>query len=315
VAGKRDKRKRQEARRRAHLDRVAATNAGAARDGVEGTERRRREREAAARTASIGPSAARWLVADTTDEHVTGRPVDVVADLLALDPRTRLRGRGDAELRTLAGHVEALVQMGAAAPSGRLLVEVLVPDADARAALEPSLDLDALLGDGPVSDRSHDRTVRLAEAMLERAAAHREGEVDLHALVAPVGVDRHPVADELEVIVAVAVEHVPLPANPEPAVVVTTGGWVAASPVELFLAAARGLLDGRAAEVAGAALYAWLERVGRDPLDPWWSGLSTIVDVDAPALLQQAAARAGSDHPDVAGGVLVELVSLRHPLL
>lgn len=313
MAGKRDKRKRQEARRRAHLDRVAATNADAARDGVEGTERRRREREAAARTASVGPSAARWLVADTRDGRVTGRPVDVVATLLALDPRTRLRGRGDAELRALAGHVEALVQMGAAAPSGRSLAEVLVPDADARAALEPSLDLDALLGDGPVSDRSHDRTVRLAEAMLDRAAAHRAGEVDLHALVAPVGVDRHPSADELETIVAV--EHVTLPANPDAAVVVTGEGWVATSPVELFLTAARGLLAGRAAEVAGAALYAWLERVGRDPLDPWWSGLSTIVDVDAPALLQQAAARAGSDHPVVAGGVLVELISLRHPLL
>ena len=74
-------------------------------------------------------------------------------------------------------------------------------------------------------------------------------------------------------------------------------------------------LDGRAAEVGGAELYAWLDGVARDAGDPWWLGLSRIVDVDAPLLLQQSAARAGSDHPDVAGGVLVELVALRHPLL
>lgn len=313
MAGKRDKRKQREARGQAHLDRVT----GGDRAGDAGQVRRERARDAAARAAAAGPSAARWLVADSGESGagVSGRPLDVVAELLALDPRTRLRGRGDRDLRRLAGHVESLVAMGATAPSGRLLLDVLVADEGTRAALEPSLDVEALLADTPVTDRSHDRTVRVAAAMLARAQEHRDGAVDLYELVAPVGVGRHERADELETVVHVATEHVPAPASPTPAVVVTTGGWIGASPVELFLAAARGLLDGAAAEVGGAALYAWFTQVVRDPADPWWLGLSAILEVDPPSLLQPAAARAGSDHPDVAGGVLAELISLRHPLL
>lgn len=311
MAGKRDRRRRQEARRQAHLDRVTGDTSEADRQA-----RRERRRDESVHAAAAGPSAARWLVADPDrDDATRGHPLDVVAELLALDPRTRLRGRGDVDLRRLAAQVESLVGMGVATPSGRLLLDVLVSDPGAREELAPSLDLDALLADAPVTDRSHDRTVRLAEAMLVRASEHREGAVDLHALVAPVGVHRHPVADELDTIVHVATEHVGTPANAAPAVVVTTGGWVGASPVELFLTAARGLLDGTAAEVGGAALSAWLERAVRDPGDPWWLSLSSIIDVDAPALLQQSAARAGSDHPDVAGGVLAELIALRHPLL
>lgn len=310
MAGKRDKRRRQEARRQAHLDRVTSPSDG---DAVEqaAEHRRAQRREAAERAAAVGPSAARWLVADDGP----ARPLDVVEELLALDPRTRLRGRGDAELRSLAGHVESLVAMGAEAPSGRTLVDVLVDDPDVRAALAPSLDLEALLADGPVGDGHHDRTVRLAESMLARAGAHRSGEVDLHALVAPVGLARHAAADEVEALVRVATEPLTLPANPAPAVVSTSAGWVGTSPLELFLTAARGALDGGPAEVAGSALYAWLDRVSRDPADPWWLALTGFVDVDVPALLQPAAARAGSDHPDVAGAVLVELVALRHPLL
>lgn len=309
MAGKRDRHKRQEARRRAHLDKVTGPSPRTA-----GNERRERLRAAAAHAAAAGPSAARWLVADAEDPRAS-HPVDVVADLLALDPRTRLRGRGEEPLRRLAGHVEALVAMGATAPSGRRLVEVLVEDPDVVAELEPSFDLDALLSDGPVTDRRHHRTVRLAEAMLARAAQHRDGVVDLHELAAPVGTGRHPSADEIETITGVATEHVAVPANPQPAVVVATGGWVGASPVELFLACARGMVSGTAAEVVGAALYAWLERTVRDPGDPWWSPLSTFVEVDPPALLQQSAARAGSDHPDVAGGVLADMIALQHPLL
>lgn len=311
MAGKRgNKRKQQEARRQAHLDRVAGAPTGAA-----GDQRRERRRDDAARVAAAGPSAARWLVASAAGDPRDVRAVDVVADLLALDPRTRLRGRGEDDLRGLAGHVESLVTMGAVAPSGRTLVEVLVADEEDRTALEPSLDLDALLADGPVTDRSHDRTIRLAGAMLARAAEHRDGRVDLYELVAPVGLARHASADEIEIAVRVGTEGVGLLAGPDPAIVTVSGGWIATSPTELFLAAARGLLEGTAAEVGGAALYAWLDHAVAHPDDPWWTSLSTIIAVDAPALLQQSAARAGSDHPDVAGAALVELVALRHPLL
>lgn len=308
MADRRDKRRRQEARRQAHLDRLAE-------EGAAAPDRREQRREQAARAAAAGPSAARWLVAHGDPTERRSRTLDVVADLLALDPRTRLRGRGDAELRAIAGHVDDLLGMGAEAPSGRSLLEVLVADPEDREALAPSLDLDALLSEAPVSGRSHDRTVRLAEAMLARAEEHRTGEIDLHALVAPVGTDRHDAADELEAVVRLATEHVTVPPSAAPAIVVAAGGWVGASPVELFLTAARGLLDGRAAEVGGAALYRWLDGVARDAADPWWLTLSGILDVDVAPLLQQSAARAGSDHPEVAGSILVEMIALRHPLL
>lgn len=308
MADRRDKRRRQEARRQAHLARLAD-------DGTPTADRQEQRRGEAARAAAAGPSAARWLVPRGDGGDRRSVPLDVVADLLALDPRTRLRGRGDAELRELAGRVDDLVGMGAEAPSGRSLLEVLVGDDERRRTLEPTLDIDALLADTPVSDRSHDRTVRLAEAMLARAEEHRTGDVDLHGLVAPVGADRHEVADELEAIVRLATEHVTVPPSAAPAVVVTSGGWVGVSPVELFLSAARGLLDGRAGEVGGAALYRWLDGVVRDAADPWWLTLAGILDVDVPPLLQQSAARAGSDHPDVAGGILTEMIALRHPLL
>ena len=310
MADRRDKRRRQEARRRAHLERVNRDEDVAASSEA----RRQQRRDDAARSAEARVSAARWLV-PRDDDRGRSRSLDVVAELLSLDPRTRLRGRGDEQLRGLAAQVEGLVGMGVEAPSGRALLDVLVDDEDERAALAPTLDLDALLAEAPASDQSHDRTVRLAEALLARAAQHRNGGVDLHALVAPVGVDRHPVADEVEAIVRLATEHVTVPPNAAPAAVVDPAGWIAVSPVELFLTAARGLLDGRAQQVGGGALYAWLDGVMRDPGDPWWLTLSGILDVDVPPLLQQAAARAGSDHPDVAGSILTEMIALRHPLL
>ena len=310
MADRRRKRRQQQARRDAQIEQVTSSS------GQTREHRQRQAREGAARTAAAGPSAARWLVPrEDAPAGPVGAPVDVVADLLALDPRTRLRGRGEAELRRLAGHVEELVTMGATTPAGRTVVEVVVPDPDDRAALEPELDLDALLADTPVSDHRHDRVVRIAEQLLARAAEHREGSLDLHALVAPPGVDRHAGADELEALVAVGTEGVALPAGPEPAVLVTEQGWVAVSPVEAFVAAARGLLEGNAADLGGAALYRWMQQARRDPADAWWSALTRIQPVDAAALLDDAAARAGSDHPSVAGGILVEMIALQHPLL
>ena len=310
MADRRRKRRQQQARRDAQIEQVTSSS-GRARE-----QRQRQARDDAARTAGAGPSAARWLVpSDETAAAPVGEPVDVVADLLALDPRTRLRGRGEEELRRLAGHVEGLVTMGATTPAGRTLVEVVVPDPDDRAALEPELDLDALLADAPVSDNRRDRVVRIAEQLLARAGEHRDRELDLHALVAPPGVARHVGADELETLVEVATDGVALPAGPEPAVVVLEEGWIGASPVEVFVAAARGLLEGGAADVGGAALYGWLQHTRRDPTDAWWSALTRIQPVDAAALLDDAAARAGSDHPSVAGGILVEMIAMRHPLL
>lgn len=310
MADRRRRRRQQQARRDAQIEHVAAASSGAR------AQRQRRQRDEAARTAAAGRSAARWLVpSDETAEPPVGQAVDLVADLLALDPRTRLRGRGEEELRLLAGHAERLITLGATAPSGRTVAEVLVPDPEDRAALEPELDVEALLSVSPPSDNRHDRVVRIAEQMLARAAEDRDGQVDLHARVAPVGVDRHDRADELETIVEVATEPVTLPAGPDPAIVVVEDGWVGVSPVELFVAAGRGLLTGGAAEVAGEGLYAWLQRAQQDPTDAWWAALSRMHPVDAPTLLQQSAARAGSDHPRVAGGILVEMIALQHPLL
>lgn len=293
------------ARRQAQMERLAAGAGGA------GDARRARARETAAHVAAAGPSAARWLTNGTDGRVVV---VDVVADLLRLDPRTTLRGRGGDELRTLAGLVADLVAADATVPSGRPLVDVLTDDPELRAQLRPSLDLEALLAGGPVAGDHADRTVRTAGALLARAAEHRAGAVDLHALVAPVGQARHDRADEVEVTVRVAVEGLDVPASHVPAVVSVSGGWVAAGPVELFLAAGRGLVTGVAADVAGGALVRWLADVVRDPAEPRWLALTTRLDVDAVALLQQAAARAGSDHPDVAGAALVELIGLRHPI-
>lgn len=307
MAGKRDG-KGKAARRKAQMERLAATSGA-------GDTRRAREREEAARLAAAGPSAARWLVsAEPDDAAAPTVAVDVVADLLALDPRTTLRGRGGDRLRSLAGHVVALISVDAVAPSGRPLVDVVAADAGVRDQLRPSFDLDALLAGGPVAGDHHDRTVRAAEALLERAAAHRAGRIDLHEQVAPVGARRHTRADEVEATVRVAAEGLALPAVADPAVVTTTGGWVGVGPVELFLAAGRGLLSGVAGDVGGAALATWLERARRDPDDGWSAALQGRFGVAFQPLLDQASARAGSDHPDVVGAALVDLISLRYPV-
>lgn len=278
--------------------------------GSAGHQRRARERAATAAAAAAGPSAARWLLHD--DGNLVG--LDVVARLLGLDVRTRLRGRGDAEVRALAGQVDALVRAGALAPSGRPMLDVLVVDPAERAALEPVFDLDALFADGPIASTSHDRTLRLAQALLRRAADHRAGTVDLYAEVAPVGVPRHPRADEVEALARLAADGVPGVGGPDPAVVVVADGWVATSPAELFVAAARGVLAGQARDVAGAAIASWLGRVRVDAGDPWWLGLTSWLPVDAGALLDGASARAGSDHPEVLGAALVEAIAGRYPL-
>lgn len=283
--------------------------------GDHGARRRARDRAAAEEAATAGPSAARWSVPEADGEVVV---VDVVADLLALGSRARLRGRGDAPLRALAAHVDRLVQAGAVTPSGRPLLEVVVADVGERLTLAPAFSLDALFGGGdPRGGQAHDRTVRLATALLERARAHRAGEVDLHALVAPVGLGRHPRADELETLTRVATTGLVSVSGPDPAVVTHerdgVGGWVGVSEAELFLAAATGLLDGAIREVAGAVLARWLARVPDEP-DAWWFGLAPRVTIDAVGLLHDAAARAGSDHPEVIAGGLVDLIASRHPL-
>lgn len=283
-----------------------------------GDRRREGERDRAEREAAAGPSAARWLLADPDADRdagpAVGVPVDVVQDLLALDPRTSLRSRGEEKLRALAGKVERLVGAGAVAPSGRPLLEVLVAASDERAALAPSFDIGDLLSDEPVRDASYDRTVRLAEAMLERARAHRDGDIDLYAQVAPPGLERHERAEDIEATVRVATEQLDCPASSEPAIVTTDDGWIAASPAELFLTAACGVLQAAVQDVVGAALYTWLEEVAERPEDPWWTGLSARLPVDAPSLLQQAAARSGSDHPEVAGAALVAFIAVRYPM-
>lgn len=285
-----------------------------------GEERRERGRAAASRAAAAGPTAARWLVpvAVARAAGVRGRdgtdalPLDVVGALLALDPRTHLRGRGGDALRAIAGAAEALVTTGATTVGGTPLVDVLVADEAEREALAPSWDLDALLGGDVGRPSPVDRTIRLAQAMTSRAAQHRAGEVDLVDLVAPPGVGRHALADEVEALVAVATDRWPLPVVADPAVAVHADGWVAASPFELFLTAASGVVEGAAADLVGSLLGSWFGGFGAG--DAWEHVLRERVDVDVRGLLQQAAARAGSEHPDVLGAALVDLVALRHPL-
>lgn len=306
-------RRRRKGDKHAHIDRLAAQQGA-------GQQRRERERDQAARAAAVPSSAARWLVPAPDGAQLPVVAVDVVAELLALDPRTTLRSREGERLRTLAGHVEGLVSAGAVCPSGTPLLDVLVVDPDRREALAPSLDLDALLsGEAPASS-TMDRTIRLADAMVARAAAHRDGEVDLAAAVDP-PLARHAAADEVAALVAVATEGVALPANPSPAVSEVDAGWLPASPLELFLAAASGVVGGGAsstggaggaASVVGEALARWFDGWVRGP-DPWRQALLDMVPVDADGLLRDAASRAGSDHPAVLGEVLVGLVAGRHP--
>jgi hypothetical protein len=288
------------ARRKAQLDRLAAGTA----DG--GDARRARARDAAEQAAAVGPSAARWLTGTAA--------IDVVADLLSLDPRTSLRGRGGDHLRALAGAVVDLIGVDAVAPSGRSLVDVVTDDDELRSALRPSLDLEAVLAGGPVPGDRADRTVRVAEALLDRASAHREGRTDLYRDVAPIGHERHALADEVEATVRVALEGLDVPAGAEPAVVAVTGGWVAVDRVELFLAAGRRLLSGRAADLGGAALAAWFGEVERDPTGGRWMALAARFPIEAEPLLREASARAGSDHPDVVGAALVDLIGTRYPI-
>jgi hypothetical protein len=256
------------------------------------------------------PTAARWLVLDDDGDV---RAVDVVAELLALDPRTRLRSRDGEVLRALAAAVEQLVGAGAVCPSGTPLLEVVVADEELRARVTPSMDLEALLaGEEPVA-RTADRTIRLAGALTERARSHRAGEVDLVAAVAPPGPGRHAVADAVDDHVAHATAGVRLPAAPAAAVVTLDGGWLGASPFELFVAAARGVPAGPVADAVGEGLARWFDGWVRGP-DPWRQPLLDRMPVDADGLLHDAAARAGSDHPAVLGGVLAEQVAMRHSM-
>ena len=267
------------------------------------------DRDEQQRLAGVPATAARWLVlgeGGTTS-------VDVVAQLLRLHPRTRLRSRDGDVLRALAAAVEQLVGAGAVCPSGRPLVEVLVADEATREQVTPSFDLEALLGGEEPERRATDRTIRLAGAMVEAASAHREGEVDLVAAVAPPGPGRHRLAEEVDALVVVATEGVRLPADPAPAVTTLEAGWLGASPFELFLVAAAGLPTGDVATAVGEGLARWFDGWVRGP-DPWRQPLLDRFPVDADAMLHDAAARAGSDHPVVLGGVLTELVAARHPL-
>lgn len=256
------------------------------------------------------PTAARWLVLDDEGDV---RAVDVVGELLDLDPRTRLRSRDGEVLRALAAAVEQLVGAGAVCPSGTPLLEVVVADEDVRAKVVPSMDLEALLaGEEPVA-RTADRTIRLAGALTERAKAHRAGQVDLVGAVAPPGPGRHTVAGDVERAVQRATDDVRLPADPTPAVVTLDGGWLGASPFELFVTAARGVPSGPVREAVGEGLARWFDGWVRGP-DPWRQPLLDRVDVDADGLLHDAAARAGSEHPTVLGGVLAEQVSMRYSM-
>lgn len=269
----------------------------------------RGDAEEQARLAAVPATAARWLVLG--DGGTTA--VDVVAQLLRLHPRTRLRSRDGDVLRALAAAVEQLVGAGAVCPSGTPLLDVLVVEPDTRAAVTPSFDLDALLAGEEPERRAMDRTIRLADAMVERAAAHRAGEVDLVASVAPPGPGRHPAADELDALLVVGLEGFSLPADPAPAVTTLDRGWVGASPLELFLLAARGHARGGIADVVGEGIARWLDGWVRGP-DPWRQALLDRTPVDAEGLLHDAAARAGADHPVVLAAPLVELVHARHPM-
>jgi hypothetical protein len=131
--------------------------------------------------------------------------------------------------------------------------------------------------------------------------------------VAPPGPGRHAVADEVDRLVAAATSEVRLPADPAPAVAMLDGGWVGASPFELFVAAARGVPPGPVADAVGEGIARWFDGWTRGP-DPWRQPLLDRLDVDADGLLHDAAARAGSDHPAVIGGVLTEQVAMRHSM-
>jgi hypothetical protein len=267
------------------------------------------DRDEQHRLAAVPPTAARWVVLGDGGTVA----VDVVAQLLRLHPRTRLRSREGEVLRALAAAVEQLVGAGAVCPSGTPLLDVLVTDEATKETVRPTFDLEALLAGEEPERRATDRVIRLAGAMVERAAAHRAGEVDIVTAVAPPGRGRHALADEVDALVTVAVEGWQLPADPAPAITTVEHGWLGASPFELFLVAGRDLARGEVRAAVGEAIARWFDGVVRGP-DPWRQPLMDRVPVDADGLLHDAAAAAGSDHPRVLGSVLVDLVAARHPL-
>ncbi len=263
----------------------AHAKAAAAKSGRPNQDRAREQREA---RASIAPSAARVLY--QVDDG--WRSVDPVALALAFArDLLGLQGSGSDEARQRAGGVHRAMLAGETVPSGLGLGEVL------------DVDVEAL------PRQHHDGAVVVAEALAAVGRRHDAGEVDLYARVAPLGVDRHPHADEVDLVCSAVLPEDDVDADLRPRLVVTAAdGWLEVWPPAALRAASLGVLAGGPADAVGEGLYRWL--VDHDVDRGMTDRLRALVgDVDLPFLVQTAAARAGSDHAALAGPVLLSMLA------
>ncbi|MFT5223704.1 MAG: hypothetical protein ACI867_002028, partial [Glaciecola sp.] len=271
---------RRDRKKAANRQQLAVERAGA-RVGRPNADAARETREA---LAALAPSAARVLL--MTDDGP--RSVDPVATALGLARGLlSLQGSGAELTRTRCSLVhQALVSVDPMlVPSGLSLAEVFEVDR------------------GTLPQASLDGALTVAEQLAVMGRRHDAGDLDLYGRTAPLGLDRHRFADEIDAVcAAMLAEDLAGDEGRPRLVLVIEDGWFELWPSSAMQAASVGFLAGDVADVVGQGLYAWLTgptadeyaRAGVDALPQLFGG------VDIRALVQAAAGRAGSDHPSVA---------------
>jgi len=250
-------------------------------------------RERHGRLAALVPSAARVLV----DTPQGPRSVDPVATALAFSRGLLcLQGAGSDQARERASlvHRALIATPPITVPSGLTLAEALQIPA------------------GALPQAAHDGLLTVARHLTEAGERHDAAEVDLYTRVAPLGRDRHPHADEVDLVCAAVLPEEVAADEGRPRLVLTTDdGWLEVWPPAAMQAVSLGVLTGDVADTVGTALYAWLTgpraaaiaAEGPDALPRLFAG------ADIAALIDAAAQRAGSDHPALAGPVLLQMLA------
>lgn len=280
---RRDRRK-QDARRQAAVQRAAE------RTGTPNRDLARERREA---LAGLTPSAARVLVHSPAGP----RSVDPVVTALAFARGIlSLQGAGsdDARARASLVHRALRTPIATEVPSGLTLAEAL--------RVDPA----------SVPEGEHDGAITVAEHLTAAGRSHEDGEIDLYARVAPMGLDRHPRADEVDIVCSAVLSPEVADDDARPRLVlVTDDGWLEVWPPAAMEARSRGVLAGVTSEVVGEGLYRWLTGPQADAVAS--SGPDALPDLfggaDIRALVRTASQRAGADHARLAGPVLLEMLA------
>ncbi len=277
-------------RNKAAARRKAAVQRAQANTGATNRDVARERREA---LAALTPSAGRILA------QIDGQPrsVDTVVTAIAFGrDLLALKGAGneDARLRAAIIHRALCQPIPHVLPSGASLAEAL------------EVDLASLPGG------AHDGAVTLAEHLATLGRRHDAGEVDLYARVAPPGLDRHELADDVDLVcAAVMPEGAADDASLPRLLLVTEQGWLDVWPEAAIAAHSLGVLTGASADAVGEGLHAWLTSAraqavaadGPDALPAIFGGRDVV------AARQAAERSAGGDHPKIAGPVLLDLLA------